>query len=545
MAFTVQTPVIDNTTILNAAYLNAFEENLRVLRNGNDCYCRLYLDSNPSIPDSSAAGTPITWTDPLFQAGSIWTAGGNGNRLTAQYTGIYLILATLEWRENSANLRNVIGQLKSSSGTLVRQYDGQSQGAGGAGKSNVCGKWVLRMTAGQFFEIRAFQSSGGALTLHGGAPDRTRVSVIYLGGDGSAGSWVDPVAWGLATTPTKAQLDQALINNVKSLRNLNDQFIRVHRTATQSIANNSRSGTAVMTWQATQYQTGVTWASGLNPTQLKVNKDGKYLLVTNIKFANVTGGRRGVGWRKIGGSINRDMQQHPANGVDTVTGIEFIDLLAGEGAEIYAFQNSGGSLSTAGTTEGDCWAHLSLWGSGPTTTPLWVPPKVWADGTPQGYVSPAMLNTHLNDNVANLRNFKGAGAKVWLSDHQSISQDQRGPITWDTPVFNVGGLWTGGKDFVAPVTGVYLVTPIAEWGDSGTAGVQGVGYRIGDSSTSQDLQFQEGTANVENQAGGDLVFLNAGEALSVYAFQDSPESLSVNGKGEDRTRCTVVLAAAS
>lgn len=541
MAFTVQTPVVDNTTVLNAAYMLAFEENLRVLRNGNDCYCRLYLDSNPSIANNVATGEAITWTNALFQTGTTWAAGANGNRLTAQFTGKYLFLVNLEWRSNTSNLRNVIGQLKSSAGALIRQFDGQSQGASG-GKSNVCGKFVISMTAGQFFEIRAYQTSGGALTLHGGAPDRTRVSAIYLGGDGAAGSWVDPATWGLATTPTKAQLDQALINNVASLRNLNDASIRLHLTSVQSMANNTRTA---LSWTTAQYQTGITWTSGANGTKLTVPKTGVYLLVANIKYANTAGGRRGVGWRLFGGSTNFDMQMHPANGVDTVSGIEPILLQANDIIEITGFQNSGGAINTAGTTEGDCWAALHLWASGPATTPLWVAPKVWADGPVVGYVSPAMFNTHVRDNVANLRNFKGAGAKVYLTDDQSISQGQRGPITWGQPVWNVGGLWTGGADFVAPVSGAYLVLPITEWADVGSAGVQGIGYRIGDSSTANDMQFQEGTSNQENQSGGDLVWLNAGEVLRTYAFQDSPESISIHGGSEDRTRCGVLLAAAA
>lgn len=545
MAFTVQTPFVDNTTVLNAAYLNAFEENLRVLRNGNDCYCRLYLDSNPSFANNIATGEPITWTDALFQTGTIWTAGANGNRLTAQFTGIYLILTTQEWRSNTSQLRNVTFLHKNSGGTLIRQYDGQSQGSSG-GRSNINGKLVLKMTAGEFVEVRAYQNSGGALTLHGGAPDRTRVSVLYLGGDGAAGSWVDPATWVLGTTPTKAQLDQALISNIASLRNLNDQSIRVHRTAVQSIANNSRSGTAVMTWQATQYQQGITWSSGTNPTRITVNKTGFYLLVANIKYANTAGGRRGVGYRINNGSLNYDMQLHPAVNVDTTTGIDVIPLTAGDYIEIYAYQSSGGAINTAGTTEGDCWAHLSLRASGPATTPLWVPRKVWADGPVVGYVSPAMLNTQVRDNVANIRNFRGAGAKVYLSDLQSISQLQRDQITWGQSVWNVGGLWTSGADFVAPVAGAYLVIPNAEWDSGGTAAVQGVGYRIGDSSTANDQQFQEGGgANAENQSAGDLVWLEAGEVLRIYAFQDSEESISLNGGGEDRTRCTVLLAAAA
>lgn len=176
MAWTAQTP-LTSAQVLNAAYLNAYRDNLLSLRNGNDHYCRLYLTTNPSIGNNVATGSAISWSAALFNVGTIWTSG---NKLVAPVTGKYLILATLEWRSNVAGLRNVIGMHKNSANTLIRQHDGQSQGSTG-GKSSTGGKFCLQMTATDYFEVRAYQDSGAALTLHGGAPDRTRVAVLFLG----------------------------------------------------------------------------------------------------------------------------------------------------------------------------------------------------------------------------------------------------------------------------------------------------------------------------------------------------------------------------
>jgi len=175
MAWTTQTPPTDAVTVLNAAYMNAFEANLLSLRNGNDHYVRLYLSGNPSIANNT--NTAVSWTDEAFpQVGTIWSAA-NPSRLTAPVTGKYLVLATAEWRTNTANLRS-INITRSAGGS--GQYDLQSQGASG-GRSICNAKLIVSLTAAQFLTVRVFQSSGGALTLHGGAPDRTRVSVLFLG----------------------------------------------------------------------------------------------------------------------------------------------------------------------------------------------------------------------------------------------------------------------------------------------------------------------------------------------------------------------------
>lgn len=348
-------------------------------------------------------------------------------------------------------------------------------------------------------------------------------------------TWLAPRTWLLNESVDAGNLNIYLKDNLIALRNLNDNAIRVHRTAVQSLTNNARTA---ISWQATTYQTGIGWSSGTNPTRLTVSVSGMYLLVANIPFANVGGGRRGVGWRANGGATAWDMQLHPANGVDTANAVELIDLVAGDYIEVYAYQNSGGALNTAGTTEGNVWAALSLFATGPDGLAPWVPTKTWVSGD---ILSPSLLNTHIRDQTLSLRNFKGAGAKCWISEDQSISQAQRTALTWDRSTRNVGGIWDGSSKFIAPVDGIYMLQADIEWADLGSAGVMGIGYRINNDATANDLQFQEGTGNGEVQSGGDLIQLFAGDFVEFYAFQDSPESISIHGGTEDRSRVSVVL----
>lgn len=168
-------PGWSNGAVLTAANLNTYlRDNLFSLRDGNDVWVKLYLSGNPSIPNNVT--TNISWDSVAFSAGGIWSAG-NPTRLTAPTTGKYLVFVNIEWRSNSTNLRNIS---ITRTGGGVSQYPLQSQGATG-GKSNVCGKLLINLSATNYLEIGAFQSSGGALTLHGGTRDRTRVAMMFLG----------------------------------------------------------------------------------------------------------------------------------------------------------------------------------------------------------------------------------------------------------------------------------------------------------------------------------------------------------------------------
>lgn len=172
MAWTA--PATFTNVMLTAAVLNAQDSaNLAALRNANDAYVKLFLDSNPSIPNNT--NTKVSWTDAAFNIGGIWSVG-NPTRLVAPVTGKYRVYINLEWRSNSAALRNC--SLLRNSPAL--QIDLQSQGAAG-GKSNLSCQVDVLITATNYVELQVFQSSGGALTLHGGSIDRTRIAMRLLG----------------------------------------------------------------------------------------------------------------------------------------------------------------------------------------------------------------------------------------------------------------------------------------------------------------------------------------------------------------------------
>lgn len=173
MAFTAPSTWVSGATLTAAQLNQQLRDNLLSLRNANDQYVKLYLDNNPSIPNST--DTKISWTSIAFQVGTIWSAG-NPTRLVAPVTGKYAVAINLEWRNNGTGLRSM---------NLVRnspamQYDLQSNGSP-EGKNNGSAYIEILLNAAAYVEVQAFQATGAAHTLHGGTEDRTRVAMWLIG----------------------------------------------------------------------------------------------------------------------------------------------------------------------------------------------------------------------------------------------------------------------------------------------------------------------------------------------------------------------------
>jgi len=353
-------------------------------------------------------------------------------------------------------------------------------------------------------------------------------------------AWSAPRTWSIAETITHTLLNAESSANLNTLRALNDAAIRVYRTsAAQAIPTGVRTA---ISWQASAYQTGITWSAGTNPTRLTVPTTGIYLLDASIRWTSSASNTYGIGWHR-GSSLSTqyDMQMHPGNGQDTTSGLELIDMVAGDYLEVYGYQDSGVNKNAVGAAEYETSASLHLLGVVEDLLPDWVPPRTWADGE---ILSPALLNTELRDNLRSLRSLKGAAAKVILTEDLSIGPNQRGAMAWGLPDFNVGGLWTGDSKFVAKVAGLYLISMHVEWLDS-SATPLGCGYRINDSATNYDCQFQNTSGGTQLTSMVDLVMLAKDDVFEFYAYEDAVESSSIHGGTDDRTRAMICLMAAA
>lgn len=163
---------VASETPSDSLFNQEFRDNPNSLRRFNDAAVKLYLSANQSIPHSVV--TILNWGVASWQFGAMWSAA-LPSRLVAPITGYYLLTLNLEWRTKSAGDRN--------SGYFVRpsnlQVDLQSQVS--CPISNTSAVAILKLTAGEYIECYAWQTSGSSLGAFGSRDDRTRVSLHLMG----------------------------------------------------------------------------------------------------------------------------------------------------------------------------------------------------------------------------------------------------------------------------------------------------------------------------------------------------------------------------
>ena len=120
---------------------------------------RVYNNANISLADSTV--TPVTFNSERFDTDGYHDTGSNTNRLTIPATGYYLIGCGIEYAANGTGDRIVT--IRDSSGTSVAS---ESAGAATASQNTrLSPSTLIYATAGEWFEVAPFQSSGGALNI--------------------------------------------------------------------------------------------------------------------------------------------------------------------------------------------------------------------------------------------------------------------------------------------------------------------------------------------------------------------------------------------
>lgn len=123
--------------------------------------------SGPSIPND--AYTAISWdgTDTYDPSGWHDPAGANPSRITVDTAGIYLVRAQLGFLLNATGHRGVA--LLKNGATLTRRTGQPTFTSGGApgNFATVDADYVAEAAANDYFQVEAYQNSGGALLLTG------------------------------------------------------------------------------------------------------------------------------------------------------------------------------------------------------------------------------------------------------------------------------------------------------------------------------------------------------------------------------------------
>lgn len=128
---------------------------------------------------------------------------------------------------------------------------------------------------------------------------------------------------------------------------------RVYASGTQSFSNASA---AAFTWDSESYDTNSFHSTSTNTSRLTVPTTGYYLIASKIMWASNSTTSRISELKKNGTGVS-----YLETGADDVTALELTDILyatAGDYFELFGYQNSGGTLTTA--YGGDVMNYFSI-----------------------------------------------------------------------------------------------------------------------------------------------------------------------------------------
>lgn len=127
----------------------------------------------------------------------------------------------------------------------------------------------------------------------------------------------------------------------------NQPRAQMTQTVAQSIPNNAFTA---MTFSTEEFDSHNGHSTSLNTSRYTAQRAGKYVFNGGPSFGpNATGGR-GTWWAKNGTAVNGSQILIPNNGAGLSTNVPgrgvFVDMAINDYVELFAYQNSGGALSS-------------------------------------------------------------------------------------------------------------------------------------------------------------------------------------------------------
>lgn len=124
---------------------------------------------------ATAASTALTWDTEITEQNMSHNTVTNTSRITALYTGLYIIYCRVRWTTDVGAYEVTIDLLKN--GTTVQS----SIGTTGDGAKAVNGVCFIQLAANDYIELAAYQASGGNKDVEGGSPTySTRIIIAKL-----------------------------------------------------------------------------------------------------------------------------------------------------------------------------------------------------------------------------------------------------------------------------------------------------------------------------------------------------------------------------
>ena len=138
--------------------------------------CQVYLTSALSLANNT--GTIVNWTAENFDSDAFHDLSTNTSRLTVPSGkgGKYLVSAMGVYAANATGVRATALRLNGT--TYVGEFAASVTGAGTNQSTTVVA--ILNLSAGDYVEVDAFQTSSGALNLGSGL-NQSKFSMSFLG----------------------------------------------------------------------------------------------------------------------------------------------------------------------------------------------------------------------------------------------------------------------------------------------------------------------------------------------------------------------------
>lgn len=105
-----------------------------------------------------AGPTVVTFSDEIFDTDNLADLATDNDRLTVQTAGLYEARASVEWDTNTAGDRAIVLVHRDSGGSPVQQAVFSLKP--GAYNNGIMGAWTFDASAGDYFTVEAYQSSG-------------------------------------------------------------------------------------------------------------------------------------------------------------------------------------------------------------------------------------------------------------------------------------------------------------------------------------------------------------------------------------------------
>lgn len=178
----------------------------------------------------------------------------------------------------------------------------------------------------------------------------------------------------------------------------------------------------------------------------------------------------------------------------------------------------------------------------------WVAPGAgdWATGM---VLTSWHLQTRLHDRLVSLRSMNDHAVHLSLADRFDVNVNERQPIRWSVQDWIVGSeIWDDGSPshLLAPVAGWYGLDATIEWNNA-SGGTRALLYRINDVPPDFDLRTDVDVNGLFGtiQSGAALMQMTTADFTEVCVYQNSTDSLTINGGAADRVRCCWRLVGAA